>query len=132
MHRSDTALSPYKVLIVEDDEMLRETMVSLMEDCGANVLGVSNGAEAFALIQREWFDAVITDIRMSGGNGITLIQNINAHFDQKRPMVFICSGFSDLDAHDYSQLNIAAVFEKPFQLTDMVDRVLDCLESQSP
>ncbi len=105
-------------------------MVAIMEDCGAGVAGVANGSEAFERLQSEHFDAVITDIRMAGGNGITLIQNINAHFRENRPIVFICSGFSDLDAHDYRHLDVAGVFEKPFQLTDMVERVLASLQSR--
>ncbi len=111
-----------KVLIVEDDEMMRETLAELISECGAVVTTASNGNSAFDLVKINSFDAVITDVRMPHGDGITLAQNIKTL--AIRPLVFVCSGFNDLTVADYNRLNISAVFEKPYNFSMLANAVV--------
>ena len=111
-----------RILIVEDDEMMRETLAELVSECGAVVTTASNGNSAFELVKSNSFDAVVTDVRMPDGDGITLVQNIKTL--AIRPLVFVCSGFNDLTVADYSRLNISAVFEKPYNFGALVNSIV--------
>lgn len=111
-----------QILIVEDDEMMRETLAELISECGAIVTTASNGNSAFDLVKTNSFDAVITDVRMPHGDGITLAQNIKTL--AVKPLVFICSGFNDLTTADFSRLNISAVFEKPYNFSSLVNSLV--------
>lgn len=119
-----------KILIVEDDEILRELIVNLFENFQADVMQASNGTEAFKIIKEFPIDAVVSDIRMPGGDGIALAKNIQTLTTHK-PHVFICSGFNDLTKDLISQLNIVKVFGKPFDRDEMTSTIADVIGSSS-
>lgn len=109
-------------LVVEDDEMLRQVLREIFEQNGAHVTEAKNGVLAFSLVQTIRFDVVLSDVRMPGGDGLTLAKRISELVGDK-PAVFICSGFSDLTAASAQQLNILKVFEKPFEQKAMIDEI---------
>ncbi|MGE0528366.1 MAG: response regulator [Bdellovibrionales bacterium] len=110
-----------KIIVAEDDTLLRETLANYFKAQGAEVSVAENGAIAFEMVQQTAFDVVLTDIRMPGGDGLTLIKNIATKIE-KKPLVFACSGFSDLDlkAEDVKRYNVVAIFEKPFNSREML------------
>ena len=103
-----------KILIVDDEELLREILMEELAYIGAEVVGAENGTIAFEFLKTQKFDAVVTDVRMPGGNGIILIKNINDYFKSNRPVVFICSGYNDISNEEIGSLNINYSFNKPF------------------
>ena len=56
--------APARILLVDDDDMVRETLAAQLEDLGLNVLVASNGAEAFGLLAQEPVDALVSDLSM--------------------------------------------------------------------
>ena len=64
-----------RVLIVDDDELVRETLMNPLEDAGFVVLGARDSSSALELLERdEAIDAMVTDFAMPGSNGIDLIR----------------------------------------------------------
>jgi DNA-binding NtrC family response regulator len=121
-------LTGKKILIAEDEPDLRELLVEIFADCGAEVLGAENGTVAFALVKQNSFDAIITDVRMPGGGGVELIKNINSHYtNQVRPPVFICSAFNDLTPEDLVNMKVIEGFAKPFKRKAMIETVARAL-----
>jgi CheY-like chemotaxis protein len=112
-----------KILVVDDEELLRDLLRSVFSGEGAEVTVAESGVKALALYVQQKFDAVITDVRMPGGDGLTLIEKIRQQPGSKLPLMFLCSGFNDLAADTASRLGIARVFEKPFNLRDMIEDV---------
>lgn len=109
-------------LVVDDDEMLREVVADIFKSEGAMVTEAANGHIAFALVKKNMFDVVFSDIRMPAGDGIELAKNISELPGQK-PLVFVCSGFNDLNQDYANRLNILKVFEKPFENSDLIQEV---------
>ena len=70
----------YKVLIVDDEEMIRKLLVSLLSKQGVSCETATDGLEAMNKIETETFDAVITDIEMPGMDGITLTKAISSRY----------------------------------------------------
>jgi signal transduction histidine kinase/ActR/RegA family two-component response regulator len=68
-----------RVLVVDDDEPVREVLVSALEDAGFVILGAANAKIALDLLEQgAAIDAVVTDFSMPGMNGIDLIHEIHS------------------------------------------------------
>ena len=74
-----------RVLVVDDDEGVREFLVDVLESDGHRVYDARDGAEALALLgDGEPFDVILTDLRMPGMSGLELLERAvrldpNAH-----------------------------------------------------
>jgi CheY-like chemotaxis protein len=108
-----------KILIVEDDTSMRETLQELFLDLGVNVTVAQDGRHAYDILLSENYDAVISDMRMPGMDGLELVRHINDL--PVRPLVFICSGYNDISESQRNSLCIEQIFEKPFNLHKMVE-----------
>ena len=68
-----------RILLVEDDDLVRETIAAQLEDEGFALLDVASGAEALALIESgEAVDALVSDFSMPGMDGVTTILKARA------------------------------------------------------
>jgi DNA-binding NtrC family response regulator len=63
-----------RVLIVDDEASMRVTLAANLVLEGFEVVEAKNGAEALALLEREPFDLLLSDIRMPGINGVDLFR----------------------------------------------------------
>jgi len=64
-----------RILLVDDDPLVRDTVIEQLEELGHKVLAASGGTDALAILQaREAVDLMITDLSMPGMNGLTLIR----------------------------------------------------------
>src|SRR4051812_14568141 len=59
-----------RILVVDDEEGLRQSLAANLELEGYEVIEASNGYDAIELVERMPFDLVITDVRMPGINGV--------------------------------------------------------------
>jgi len=84
--------SKYKVLVVDDEEILRNMLVAFLSREGHQCATASNGTEALMKIHQNKFDAVITDIVMPQMNGIALTKELLSIYP-KLP-VMIMTGYS--------------------------------------
>ena len=69
-----------KLLIVDDEKIIRETMAGLIDwnSLGIQLIGTArDGIEAYNMILDEYPDIVLTDIKMPGLSGLELIQKIH-------------------------------------------------------
>jgi len=106
-----------KILIVDDEELLREVLVEVFSSMGHQTFEAASGPEAFSFLQKESVDLVLSDVRMPQGNGIELFEKLRA---VKYPGRFVLmSGYSDLALEDAYSMGIDAYFFKPFNLTDI-------------
>lgn len=119
-------LNGNRILIVDDDEMLREMLNDVFTLSGAVVEEAENGKRALEKIRNSMFDAVVSDIRMPGGDGIELAANIQT-LTSTKPLLFVCSGYNDMSQDMVKKLDIKRVFEKPFDIENMVQTVADGL-----
>lgn len=71
-------LSQKKILVVDDEELLREIISEELSYYGAVVDTAENGKAALPLLKNNKYDALITDVRMPGGNGVELIKTITS------------------------------------------------------
>jgi DNA-binding NtrC family response regulator len=111
-----------KLLLAEDDRAVRITVRDALEEAGYAVTACANGADAFAALERDPFDLVLTDVRLPGVDGLTLFRRTRRN--QPEAAVVLMTAFADADdavavmregARDYLQ--------KPFEMEELVLRI---------
>jgi len=65
------------ILVVEDDAVFRELLVTILDRGGDTIVTAEDGIEGFRRLQREPFDLVISDIRMPRMSGVELFREAN-------------------------------------------------------
>ncbi|WP_437281559.1 response regulator [Sorangium sp. So ce375] len=71
-------LAALNVLVVDDEDDTRELVVTMLEQCGANVTAVASAAEALLAVKALQPDVLVSDIAMPGEDGYVLIRRIRA------------------------------------------------------
>ncbi|WP_285907450.1 response regulator [Pseudodesulfovibrio pelocollis] len=129
--RHDTTGQParFKVLLVDDEEDIRELLGMLLDDLGFAVRTAANGAEALDAFRLDRPDIVLTDIKMPGMDGIELLGAIKA-LDQDVEVIMI-SGHGDMGlAIESLKLSAADFITKPIDddlLSIALDKVVERL-----
>lgn len=104
-----------KILLVEDDEHVRDMLTQVLQRAAHEVAAAADGEEAVQLLQRSKPDIIITDIIMPKKNGIALITEVKSHHPDID--VIAISGGGRLDPIGYLDLSesigASVSFEKP-------------------
>ena len=87
--------SACRVLVVDDSATVRRLLQRLLNQDGYAVTPVDSGAAAWARLQDEWFDLVVTDIDMPAMGGIELIERLRRRRDLARIPVMVLSYKND-------------------------------------
>ena len=77
-------IKKFRILVVDDDDAIREGFSEVLKIEGYEVLVARNTISAIRLLEEEKVDLVITDILMPGDSGLTLIQEIMLSNDQAK------------------------------------------------
>jgi len=84
-----------KLLLIDDDEDLRELLAGALRSASYAVEAVASGAEALARLAEQHFDAVISDINLAGLSGIDLCATLSANWPEL-PVIMI-TGHGSMD-----------------------------------
>ena len=104
-----------KILLVEDDDLVRDMLTQLLERSGHEVASAADGEEATEYLRTGHPDIMVTDIIMPKKSGITLISEVkNRHPNLE---IIAISGGGRLDPIGYldlsESLGASVSFEKP-------------------
>lgn len=112
----------FKILIAEDDKELRSLFSHVLTRNGYAVTGVSNGEEALAAMDKEYFDLLISDIMMPKMDGYALVHSLRESGNQT-PVLMITAkdAFDDMRRGFLSGGDDYMV--KPVNINEMVLRV---------
>src|ERR1700682_5091432 len=118
-----------KILVIDDDAIVRKTIVQLLEDDGYQVVSADDGRRGMALFRSAQPDLVITDIIMPEQEGIqTITEMRKAKPDAK---IIVISGSGSIGNIDFlriaQHLGAFDAVAKPFDRDDLLKRVRDCL-----
>lgn len=122
-------LKDVRILIVEDEEILREVLVGSLELHGAKVDSAESGNQALEKVNKNTYDIVITDIRMADGDGVFLLGNIK-NMNLTETKLFVCSAYNDLTPERIKELNIQKIFAKPFDIEIVVKEIANYLPNK--
>ena len=122
----------HKVLLVDDDEAIREMMTATLEHKGFDVVAANNVTEALKLITTESFDVLITDLHMPNPSDGFAVITAMRHI-QPNALTLLVSGYPDVkSAMDAILLEADEIIVKPFQAGRLAELVQDKLVSRKP
>ena len=110
-----------RILLAEDDRVMREYLTRALERSGYAVTAVDRGTEALPLLETERFDLLLTDIVMPEMDGIELAQKAAELVPGIR--VMFITGFAAVALKAGRKAPEAKVLSKPFHLRDLVAEV---------
>ena len=110
------------ILLVDDEEMVAQTLGRLLQRLGHCSQTASNGMAALRCLEAQMPDLVLTDVQMPGMDGIALLREIRSRHPQV-PVV-VMSGFGPAQGQTARENGAREFLEKPVQL----DRLLSCIE----
>ena len=118
-----------RVLVIEDDDDGRRSVVEAIEDAGHETVAARNGAEGLDRFRRETFDVVLSDLVMPGSDGIEVMNQIRRVNDQVPVLIMTAYGSVETavralksGAYDY--------IVKPLDLDDLQAKIARAAETR--
>lgn len=129
-----------KILIIDDDRVIQDSLQELFTDAGYAVLLAADGISGFELITREKPDIIISDILLPRMHGIALCEKIRSNEELRNiPIILMTGVYKDVNLRMYVHKGLADDFiEKPFREPELLAKIehflgrADKTDSQPP
>jgi DNA-binding response OmpR family regulator len=117
-------LSRARILIVEDETNIAESLSFILRRADFDVDTVADGAEALDRLRRERFGAIILDIMLPGMNGFDVLRAVRADRALAAlPVIVLTAKGQANDRKMAEAIGASAFITKPFSNAEIVDRV---------
>jgi len=110
-----------KILIVDDEEMIREVIKEYSEDAGYQTDEAENGKIALEKINKNTYDLLILDIMMPEMDGFTVLKNIPK--EKMIPTIVLSARGEEYDKLNGFDLGIDDYLTKPFSPKELIARI---------
>lgn len=107
------------ILLVDDEPLMRLSMMDALEAVGCDVQAVPTGTEGIEAIREKTFDVVITDLRLPGVDGLTVLQAAKDKEPQTEVLVITAHGSVET-AVEAMKLGAFDYITKPFQMDELL------------
>ena len=111
-----------KILAVDDEPLIGETIASALEAPHRKITVAANGEQALSMAAKPPFDLVITDHRMPRSGGLELVRKLRQR-KYRGKIVVLSAHLSPQNIGTYEDLEIDEVLSKPFDLDELCDIV---------
>jgi len=119
-----------KILVADDDTVIREGLRRILVGEGYEVETVNNGRAALERLDQEQFKLLVTDLKMPGMSGLEVLQAIR-HCQPELPVVLI-TGYAAIDnAVEAMKHGATDYLAKPFSNEEIVEKVKNALETRA-
>ncbi|BAZ28623.1 response regulator receiver domain protein [Cylindrospermum sp. NIES-4074] len=119
-----------QVLIVDDEERIRELVQACLEDLGGwETLTAASGQEGLKIAQTESnIDAILLDVSMPDMDGFAVYEQLQTNVStQSIPVILLTAKVLPSDRARFAQMGIAGVITKPFEPTSICEEVANIL-----
>jgi len=111
-----------KILLLEDELMLRSSIEEYLEALGHKVIAFGNGEEAYEAIKKDAFDLLLLDINIPKMSGLSLLKALN-EIEHAFPTIFISANVDIDDISRAFELGASDYLKKPFHLKELGLRI---------
>ena len=116
-----------KLLLVEDEEVLRRVTSGVLAALGVEVTTAQDGLEALELVKKNQFDVIVSDIAMPNMNGLDFLRAAR-NCGYAKPFLFLTGyGGPDFEA-EAKQYGVFAYMSKPYRKATHAHVVLEALK----
>jgi len=125
-------MDKYSILIIDDDDNLRDGLMTLLEAHGFQTKGAANGKIALNLLENDIFDLIITDYRMQEMDGMHFLKTIQKQFPTLK--VIMITGYGSIEhaveAMQSGAINYISKPVKPQKLLDIINETLSLVQDE--
>ena len=115
----------HEFMIVDDEEVMRDSISRFLEQKGHSCETAANGKEALEVIKNDCFDVVVTDYKMPVMNGFKLLKILSNEFPETK--VIILSEFSDFQdviaASQYGAYSFCSKSRDMIKFTKIIEQI---------
>jgi CheY-like chemotaxis protein len=127
-----------RILVAEDDSEMRRLLVWNLRKAGFETVECSDGWELLDHLGNpvltgtpDDYDLIVSDIRMPGVTGLEILEGIH-ETEWFVPMILITAFGSDQVHAQAEELGAAGIFDKPFDVEELIERIREVLVLDSP
>ena len=111
-------LTNKQILVVDDDEAVRETMQDILMEMHCDVKTASNGCSAIDIIKKNDFDVTFMDVRMPGMNGIETLVRIKQDHPSMNVVMMTAYASDEMITH-INKIGVKGIVFKPFDWSNL-------------
>lgn len=119
-----------RILVVDDDPLLRELLTIFLEEQGYEVQEAQDGQVGLVAFFQSRFDLIFTDLRMPCMTGLEMAAAVR-RVDPVIPIILVTGEAYALEAEALAQVGISRLLRKPYTL-DEVRTCLDLMKASWP
>ena len=118
-----------QILIVDDEEHLRELVQLCLEDlAGWETLVAGSGKECLQILQTEKPNAILLDVSMPGMDGISVYESLQSNpITRSIPVILLTARVLPRDRAKFAEMGVAGVITKPIEPTTLTQEVAEIL-----
>ncbi len=129
--RGERFVKPARILIVDDEPLIRQSLAGVLEDEGYHTHAIATGEECFAEITRSPYDLVLLDVWLPGMDGLETLARLQEIAFTNRPVVVIISGHGTIEtAVKATKLGAFDFLEKPLTIEKVTVVVKNALQQR--
>jgi two-component system phosphate regulon response regulator OmpR len=118
------------ILVVDDDQRIRQMLSRYFEDEGYRVTAVADGAGMREALRGSGFDIILLDLMLPGESGLELARDVRAR--SETPIIMLTGKDDVLDRIVGLELGADDYMSKPFHLREVLARVRTVLRRRAP
>jgi CheY-like chemotaxis protein len=115
------------VLVVDDNDGVREGIAEFFRHLGLDVATASNGREALDRLAESPYAVMLLDYQMPELNGLEVVNELRRR--PTRPVVLMMTGLDDIDALPIDGAIVQTVLRKPFELEPIAGIIQACINT---
>src|SRR4249920_685427 len=120
-----------KILIIDDEQGIRDLLDTLLRRKGYDVVVAENGREGLKVFRRERPDVVVLDLMMPGMDGLTVLQELRT-LDPTKPVIILTGAGTPEAEQQARALGVTEFVEKEFSLHRLGDSLKRLLNDPAP
>lgn len=117
-------LEGVSVLVTDDERDARQMLAQSLENCGATVMTAYNVDDAMALVGKNKFDIIVSDLAMPGGDGFSLVRRLRLRGD-RTPVIALSAMRGPNIEKEVKDAGFAQHVDKPIELSYLTSAVAD-------
>lgn len=117
-----------KVLVIEDEEILRESILTILQTQGFSAVGAENGHRGLHLVKEFVPDLILCDVRMPGLDGYEVLKSLRQDpVTAKTPLLLLTAETIQNVIHQGESLGASGYLTKPFTTAELLEAIANHL-----
>ena len=118
-----------RVLVVDDDQSIRQLVCTIARRQGVEAECVADGAEAIEKLGENEYALILLDLMMPRVDGFAVIEYLRDHPPSAKPIVLVVTAYADQKFKKVDPDIVAGVVRKPFEVADLGNLIRLCVDT---